>query len=162
MTFQSTSFNNHWIIQGQVTVTVRSNSCQMIHLDSTMGNQPGMISTFDPWYKFFSSQAWCPRYKALLVSKFKVALGAAAWRRFVRWFLGDAWGGSRLELLMISGVFRFTNGTSTMTGESSIGKMLFFFFLGFLGWVVAEYLKGNLLKDTNFWSGNDRILAMKW
>jgi hypothetical protein len=37
-----------------------------------------------------------PRYKALLVSKFKVALGAAA-RRFLRWFLGDGFHGDMVK-----------------------------------------------------------------
>ena len=70
------------------------------------------------------------------------------------------------------GVSDFTNGTSTMTGESFIGKMLFFFFFwGVLmqiqvkvgGWVVAKYLKGiHMVKDNNFLPGNYLILAMKW
>ena len=59
-----------------------------------------------------------------------------------------------------------------MTGESFIGKMLFFFFFGGVlmqiqvkvgGWVVANYLKGiHMVKDNNFLPGNYLILAMKW
>ena len=159
---ESTSFNNHWIIQGQVTVTVRSNSCQMIHLDSTMGNQPGMISTFDHGTSFFPARldapgtrhCWCPnsrlRSEQLLDGDLfvdfwgthEVGQGWNCW-----WFLGFS------DLPMEHPLW---------LGNLLLGRCCFSFFWGFLGWVVAEYLKGNLLKDTNFWSGNDRILAMKW